>query len=93
MVYLVAALAIVFTLLGGLFAIRFRDKFHLILGVSAGAVLAVALFDLLPESIELASDTFSLQTVALLIMGGFAAYLILDRIFSIHKHDEDECCK
>jgi len=42
--------AVVATLLGGLFALRYQDKLHLILGFSAGAVLGVALFDLLPES-------------------------------------------
>lgn len=93
MIYLVAILVIVFTLLGGFFAIRFRDKLHLILGFSAGAVLAVALFDLLPEAIELTTGSYSIQTVALLAAAGFALYLILDRFFSIHKHDDEECCK
>ncbi len=90
MIYLVAFLAIVFTLLGGFLALRFRDKLHLILGFSAGAVLAVALFDLLPESLEL-SLPYSTRTVTLLIAGGFALYLLLDRFFSLHRHDE--CCK
>jgi len=91
MIYLVATAAIIVTLLGGLFAIRFRDKLHLILGFSAGAVMAVALFDLLPESIELVGPNYSIQEIALLIAGGFALYLILDRFFSLHKHDD--CCK
>jgi len=91
MVYIVAVGAILATLFGGLFAIRFRDKLHLILGFSAGAVLAVALFDLLPESVDLVANNYSLQTVSLLVAGGFVLYLLLDRIFSIHKHDE--CCK
>ena len=39
------------TLLGGLFALRFKDKLHLILGFSAGAVIGLAFFDLLPEAI------------------------------------------
>ena len=37
------------TLLGGLFALRMRDRLHLILGFSGGAVLGVALFDLIPR--------------------------------------------
>lgn len=90
MIYLVALLAIVFTLLGGFLALRFRDKLHLILGFSAGAVLAVALFDLLPESLDLASSD-NINLVLLLIAAGFALYLVLDRFFSLHRHDE--CCK
>src|SRR5262249_62282862 len=44
--------ALAATLLGGLFALRYQDKLHLILGFSAGAVLAVALFDLLPQPFD-----------------------------------------
>ena len=53
MVLIIAFATIVSTFLGGMFAIRFRDKLHLILGFSAGAVIAVAFFDLLPESLEI----------------------------------------
>lgn len=91
MAYIVALATIISTFLGGLFAIRFKDKLHLILGFSAGAVIAVALFDLLPESLELASGSFDTKTVTLLIAGGFSFYLILDRFFSLHAHDEDKC--
>jgi zinc transporter ZupT len=38
--------AFVSTLSGGWFALRFKDKLHLIFGFSAGAVIAVAFFDL-----------------------------------------------
>ena len=74
------------TVLGGLFAIKFKDQLHLILGLSAGAVLGVALFDLLPESIELTKDVYSVQTVTILIAIGFSVYMLLDRLFSVHGH-------
>ncbi len=80
---------IISTTLGGLFAIKFKDKLHLILGFSAGAVLGVALFDLLPESIELTKGTYSVQIVTLLTAAGFSVYMLIDRLFSLHKHDED----
>jgi len=91
MAYIVALATIISTFLGGLFAIRFKDKLHLILGFSAGAVIAVALFDLLPESLELTSGAFDIKTITLLIACGFSFYLILDRFFSIHAHDDDKC--
>jgi zinc transporter ZupT len=50
---LIAAAAFCATFAGGLFALRLRDKLHLVLGFSAGAVIAVAFFDLLPEALEL----------------------------------------
>jgi ZIP family zinc transporter len=82
---------IISTALGGLFAIKFKDKLHLILGFSAGAVLGVALFDLLPESIELTNGTYSVQIVTILIAAGFSVYMLVDRFFSLHGHDENNC--
>ena len=79
------------TALGGLFAIKFKDHLHLILGFSAGAVLGVALFDLLPESILLTQSVYSIELVTLLIAVGFSAYMLLDRYFSLHSHGDHEC--
>src|SRR4051812_47493885 len=76
------------TLLGGLFALRLKDQLHLILGFSAGAVVAVAFFDLLPESIHIgtAYDPSVLLSVAAL---GFLMYLALDRMVLLHGHSHD----
>lgn len=41
------------TLAGGLLALRLRRRIALILGLTAGVVLGVAIFDLVPEAIEL----------------------------------------
>lgn len=92
MALVIAFFTIISTLLGGLFAIRFKDKLHLILGFSAGAVIGVAFFDLLPESISLASGAYNLKLISILIAAGFVTYLILDRFFSLHLH-EDDCCE
>ena len=48
---LLASVTLISTGLGGTAAIRLRDRLHLLLGFSSGAVLAVALFDILPEEI------------------------------------------
>lgn len=92
MVILLVTLAtIVATTLGGLFALRYKDQLHLILGFSAGAVLGVALFDLLPEALELTMNTYSVRTLTILIATGFAFYMILDRFFSLHLHPKEGC--
>ena len=88
MIFLVAIGALVATLLGGFFAIRFSDKLHLILGFSAGAIIGVAFFDLLPESIEIGGAFWGNSTIMLMIAVGFVAYLILDRTFFMHCHEE-----
>ena len=78
------------TFIGGLFALRFRDKLHLILGFSAGAVAGVALFDLLPEAIELGTQYHTASTVALFVALGLFGYLILDRLILLHTHEEND---
>ncbi|MFZ3043802.1 MAG: ZIP family metal transporter [Minisyncoccia bacterium] len=89
-IILTALAASVATFIGGSFALRFRDKLHLILGFSAGAVAGVALFDLLPEAIELGTKYHSAATIALFVALGLFGYLILDRLILLHTHEEDE---
>jgi zinc transporter ZupT len=86
----IALAASVATFIGGTFALKFRDKLHLILGFSAGAVAGVALFDLLPEAIELGTQYYSASTIALFIAFGLFGYLILDRLILLHTHEEDD---
>lgn len=89
-VLLIVLAASAATLLGGLFALRIRDKLHLILGFSAGAVAGVALFDLLPEAIRLGSAYHAPETIALFVALGLFGYLILDRVVLLHGHEEDD---
>lgn len=88
-VLLVSLAASAATFVGGWFALRFRDKLHLILGFSAGAVAGVALFDLLPEAFSLGLTYHSVETIALFIALGFFGYLVLDRLILLHTHEED----
>mgnify|MGYP001582612924 FL=1 len=89
MVILISLGAFLSTFLGGLMALRFKDKLHLILGFSAGAVIGVVFFDLLPESINLAGAIFSADEVLAFSALGFVVYLILDRIISLHHYHGD----
>ena len=77
---IIAAAAFLSTLLGGLLALRLRDKLHLILGFSAGAVIGVAFFDLLPESIHFGERFHSPATILTCSAVGFLFYLVIDRI-------------
>jgi len=71
------------TFLGGSLALRFKERIHLILGFSAGAVIGVALFDLLPEAVALAGGPSSARTLFTLVGAGFIAYFVVDRAFLI----------
>jgi ZIP family zinc transporter len=82
--------ALVATLLGGAFALRFRDQLHLILGFSSGAVLGVALFDLLPEALDLTARRYSAATVTLVVAVGFFAFMLLSRVVLLHPESDDD---
>jgi ZIP family zinc transporter len=68
------------TLAGGFLALRFASRLHLILGFSAGAVIGVALLDLLPEALDLRGPGGGAFGVTAVVASGFLAYLVADRI-------------
>jgi len=70
-------------MLGGLLALKLKRHLPLALGFSAGAVLGVAFFDLLPEALELSGD---LSLAAAAAACGFFLYAVIDR-FAGHDHN------
>ncbi len=97
MIFLVGIAAFLSTLLGGLFALKIKDKLHLILGFSAGAIIGVSFFDLLPEALKLTEHYFPIPFITTIIALGFMAYMVLDRTIFLHSHHEHgvdcETCK
>ena len=86
---LIACAAFCATLAGGLFALKLKDKLHLVLGFSAGAVVAVAFFDLIPEAVELGSGHASTFQILSWTALGFLLYLVVDRIQFLHGHPHE----
>jgi len=91
MITLIIIAAVLSTAIGGLFAIKFKDKLHLLLGFGAGAIFGVAMFDLLPEAISLTNGYYGIQTVTALIAAGFCLFMLIDRLFSLHTHQDETC--
>ena len=81
---LLALVTLVSTGLGGTAAIRLRDRLHLLLGFSSGAVLAVALFDILPEVFAFDHGASYMPITAL----GFLAFFGLERYTAMHRARE-----
>jgi len=81
---IIAGAAFSSTLIGGVLALKLRDKLHLILGFSAGAVIGVAFFDLLPEAINFGEKFHSPAAILSCSALGFLSYLVLDRILLFH---------
>jgi len=82
--FAIACAAFCATFAGGLFALWLKDKLHLVLGFSAGAVIGVAFFDLLPEAIDLGQPFHSPEAIMSWAALGFLIYLALDRIQFFH---------
>jgi len=81
---LLALVTLISTGLGGTAAIRMRDRLHLLLGFSSGAVLAVALFDILPEVFAFDHGASYMPITAL----GFLAFFGLERYTAMHRARE-----
>jgi len=90
MVLLLGGAAGLATLLGGLLALKQQDRLHLILGFSAGAVIGVAFFDLLPEALELGGRRYGTPAVTAIVGAGFLLYMLLSRTLLLHTHGNGE---
>ena len=77
------------TMLGGLFALSLKRRIAMVLGFSAGAVLGVAFFDLLPEAVSVGRKFFGLSGILAAAATGFLVYGLFDRL--VTRHDRPGC--
>jgi zinc transporter ZupT len=68
------------TLSGGALALRLRSNAGKLMGFGSGAVIGVALMDLLPEALQLGRQTYQPLTLTALMAAGFMAYVLVDRL-------------
>lgn len=88
---IVSSLTFFSTLFGGLTALKYRDRLHRFLGYTAGVLLGVVAFDLLPEIIDLVQKTHMpniMPMVALVV--GFMLFHIVEKSILIHHSQEHE---
>lgn len=97
MAFILGALTFFSTMLGGFLALRLKDKLHLVLAFASGAVVATALFEILPEIISQAAQlNINLNTLLLFSALGFLLFHTLERILVFQncrdpKHREEGC--
>ncbi len=86
------ALTTVFsTALGGLIALRARDRLHLVLGLAAGVMLGLVAFDLLPELFELSDQQVGgVPAVMVAFAAGFLVLHFVERWVALHAAHEGE---
>lgn len=88
---ILAAATAVATAAGGAIALRARDRLHLVLGLSAGLLLGLVAFDLLPEVFEMSSSNFlGAPAVSVAIVGGFLLLHVYERFFGSHEPAESD---
>lgn len=88
---LIAFVTLVSTAAGGFFAMRHRDRLHLILGFTAGVILSVVAFDLLPEIFALVGQSgMSPRVPMAALVIGFLVFHIAEKTVLIHATHEDE---
>jgi ZIP family zinc transporter len=80
------AFAVLTTVAGGAVALRMAHSLPTVIALSGGIVVAVALFDVLPEAMELLPDDPS--TIAGLMGAGFLTFFLFERVLVLHHRDE-----
>ena len=82
MAILVALSTVLATAFGGFLALRSRDRMHLLLGLSAGLLLGLVAFDLIPEVLELNTNHLAgIPTPMVAFVVGFLALHMMERFF------------
>jgi len=88
---LFAIFTVMATTAGGVLAFKSRDRFHLVLGLSAGLLLGLVGFDLLPEVFARNADKIAgVPVVSIAILGGFLLLHVLERAFGSHEPAESD---
>lgn len=79
------------TLIGGLTAVKYKDNLHRILGYTAGVIIGVVAFDILPEIFRLLSEHhFSTTGPMVALVVGFLLFHIIEKSILIHHEQEEE---
>jgi len=84
-------LAFISTILGGLTSLKNQDKLHRFLGYTAGVLLGVVAFDLLPEIFESLQEHHQAVTGAMVaLVCGFLLFHIVEKSILIHHSQEED---
>ena len=82
-----AGVTVLSTLAGGLVALRLRHELATLIALTGGIVVAVALFDVLPQALSLLGPPRD----ALAVVGaGFLLFFLAERLLVLHHRDEPE---
>ncbi len=79
------------TLFGGLFGLKFKDKLHLIISFTAGVLISVVFFDIIPEIFRVTTENnFNITSPLMALVIGFLAIHILEKAAVLHHAHEEQ---
>jgi ZIP family zinc transporter len=82
------------TLGGGLIAAKLSNRLGFLAAFVSGVLIAVPLFDLLPEALKIArSAEIPAEHLMYAVAAGFLSLFMLDRYFSVHRICEGGVCR
>ncbi len=86
-----SSLSFLCTFVGGIVGLRFKDRLHLILGFTAGVLLGVVAFDILPEiSDQVVHLGLSFQIPMIALVAGFLTFHIVEKTLLVHHSHESQ---
>ena len=81
------AFTVLSTMAGGLLALRLAHSLPTVIALTGGVVVAVGLFDVLPESLDALDDP---ELVVALVGAGFLGWFLIERLLVLHHRDAPE---
>lgn len=79
------------TLFGGLISIKYKHKLNIILGFTAGVIIGLVAFDIIPEIFELINQTdMNIQYAMISFVVGLLVLHLAEKTLLIHHNHEDD---
>jgi zinc transporter ZupT len=88
---LLSFITFISTFSGGIFALKNKNKLHLIMSLTAGVLMGVVFFDIMPEIFSLSKEhNFDVTPALIFLVIGFLVIHILEKFALIHSTHEEE---
>jgi ZIP family zinc transporter len=89
--YILALITFASTIIGGLVAVKFRKVLQYFFAFSAGALIAITFFDVLPESLNIAKTTgMGIRSLMIAVVAACLFFSLVERFFLTHHHHDEE---
>ncbi len=84
-------LTFVSTMLGGFFALKNKERLHIIMSFAAGVLLGVVFFELMPEIFSLSNENnFDILYPLITLVFSFLFIHVLEKFTILHSYHEEE---